>query len=103
MTNADFITLQRTALDEVTAILGDTFTYKGTSYTGVISEVEFIADLLTGGQLDGLGAVIVASKSQLQAKPQVGETVKVGSSFMRVEKVKEDETSFEITAITAAA
>jgi len=100
---ADFISLNQCALDEASELIGECFTYKGTSYTGVINEVEFEDVLMSGGLFQKLGAIIIVSRTRLTTKPNVGETIKIDGLEMRIERVKSDETSFELICITASA
>ena len=102
ITKDEFYDLERTSLDEVNGIVGDCFSYKGQQYTGVINEVEFTSELMEGGALFGLATTIVVPKTQLSTKPSVGETVLIHISLFRIENVKEDQTSFTLTLVTAA-
>jgi hypothetical protein len=103
MTKRDFISLNQSALNEAMELIGECFLYNGNSYTGAIDHVEFQEDLMSGGIFQKLGAVIVVSKTEIPAKPVIGETLNIDGVTMRIEKVKADETSYELTCISAAA
>lgn len=82
-------------------MLGSCFVYNGTTYTGIINDVEIVSTLLSGGQLEGLATVIVVEKVQLPVAPAVGKLLKANGKTLRVEKVRTDEISHELTCVQA--
>lgn len=102
MTNADFIALHQYALAESNAILGTPFTFGAKTYTGIVSDVEIVSTLLDGGQLEGLATVVVVEIAQMPTAPAIGKLLKIGGRTLRVEKVKSDESSHELTCVSAA-
>jgi hypothetical protein len=52
--------------------------------------------------MEGLATVIVASLTSFAVTPIAGETVKVGLKTLRIERVKTDEVSIELTCVTSA-
>jgi hypothetical protein len=102
MANQDFLDYHEAALDEANAFVGESFTFRGASYTGIINEVEITTALQDGGFLEGLAKVIIIPKTVLATIPAVGEKLTTNGKTLRIDKVKEDESSFEVTLITAA-
>ena len=103
MTKRELTELDAESLDEMMHLAGDCFIYNGASYHGIINEIEFEEVLMQGGMFNKLGAIIVAPKRSLIVKPIIGETLIIDCVLMRIERVKGDETAWEITCITAAA
>jgi hypothetical protein len=103
MTKRELIALDAESLDEIMHLTGDCFIYNGASYHGIINEVEFEEVLMQGGIFNKLGAIIVVPKRSLCNKPIIGETLIIDYVLMRIERVKGDETAWEITCVTAAA
>lgn len=100
--NAEILALFQASLDEVNCLLGESFTLNGLAYRGIINDVELLSTMLDGGLLEGLATIIVVPTSQLPAAPTIGQTLRARGKIMRVEKVKTDEASHEITCKTAA-
>lgn len=100
MASQEFNDFHEEALDEAVAFMGDTFTYKGADYQAVISEVEFTGELIEGGFMEGIATVILVPLTQLSTVPKKHDVVKVGSKTLKVEKVKTDAVSIEITCVT---
>src|SRR4051794_16723677 len=100
MNRQDFIDINQTALDEVTEFLGEEFTYKGAAYTGIINDVEFTGELMSGGLIEGIATVIVVPLGVLPETPIVGALVKGGTKSLRIERIRVDETAIELTCVT---
>ena len=98
----DFDSFNAEALAEVTKIFGSPFSYKGLKYCGVINDLEVSSLLMDGGLLEGLVTVIIVGKCDLPTRPAIGETIIVEGKTLRVEKVKDDTTSYEIHCRSAA-
>lgn len=100
--NSDFLSFHEDALDFANEYVGDSFTFRGSSYTGIISDVEITSVLENGGFMEGLAKVIIIPKTELATIPVIGEKVTTNGRTLRIDKVKEDESSWEIQMITAA-
>jgi hypothetical protein len=98
----DFDSFNADALSEATAIMGSSFIYKGATYSGIINDLESASLLIEGGLLETLVTIIVVQKCGLPTRPAVGETILSGGKTVRIERVKEDESSWELHCKTAA-
>lgn len=102
MTKSDLDYEMAKAMGEINALVGDAFTYKGVSYTGVINDTEISGEFLPGGQLELLATIIVVPVGVLPNVPVIGETVKIGAKSLRVIKVKTDSVAVEMVCETAS-
>jgi len=100
--NDEFLEFNAAALEESNAFVGSQFKYKGQTYTAIINDTEITTTLDNGGFTEMLATIVLVPLGILPALPKAGETLSTDGHTLRIEKVKCDEVSIELTCVTAA-
>jgi hypothetical protein len=89
------------ALSAVILLLGSPFIYKGSTYQGIINDIELSNALEEGGFVESLSSIVVLPRTAIATPPKAGETMTIGGKKARIESVRQDEVAFEIHVKTA--
>jgi len=89
------------AFSEVEDLLGESFTFRGRSYTGIISSDTLGYSLESGGFQESASVSVTISKSALTEKPKSGEVLILPDGKFRIDKVDSDFLTWQLTCSTA--
>ncbi len=99
--NDEFTDLWADALDELNDTLGEEFTFRGATWTGVINDLEYTSAFGTDALQPKLGNIIIIPITSLDSAPAVGELLLVRGKRAKIETVKTDEVCYEIVCVTS--
>lgn len=99
----DFLDSINRGISEAVGLAGEQFTYKNVNYKGIIGPEKWQLILKPDGLKEELARTLLIQKSVISVPLVIGARVIVEGKNYRIEEVRTDKATFEVTLQTATA
>lgn len=91
-----FDDLMAAGVAEMIAAAGGSFSFRGTTYSGLLSDLSADEKLSIGGAIPNVKQTLLFALVAFNPAIRTGESVTIGSRTMRIGLVEKDETSITL-------